>query len=89
MEYVDNSLDCADEITRSSSSTSPTTSPSVTPAAAAAGAGANSGAKVHIAIDHTRRSVWIRDNCAGMSQQFLADLVCGIGESMKERTLDP
>jgi hypothetical protein len=79
MEYVDNCLDCADEMTRAAA------------AAAAKGGGDGAGvggavavAEVHVAIDLSKRSVWIRDNALGMSPEFLADLVCGIGESKKK-----
>ena len=35
--------------------------------------------RVHVAVDHGTRRVWIRDNCEGMAPDALARLVCNIG----------
>ena len=71
MEYVDNSLDSAEQASRDR------------------GSGDGSGDEgaetvVHVAINHKRRSVWIRDNCGGMGSEALSRLVCGIGDSRKK-----
>jgi HSP90 family molecular chaperone len=61
MEYVDNSLDCAEEMTRAAEDVG----------GERLGEGGGGGVQVHVAIDHAKRAVWVRDNCAGMSPNFL------------------
>ena len=89
MEYVDNSLDSAEQTAREGQDSDGGSGGHGSDSGSGGGHGSDSGSgaqatTVHVAIDHKRRSVWIRDNCAGMGASFLAQLVCGIGDSKKK-----
>eukprot|EP00041_Stephanoeca_diplocostata_P025127 m.651465 g.651465 ORF g.651465 m.651465 type:complete len:658 (+) comp22676_c0_seq11:137-2110(+) len=70
MEYVDNSLDSAENLKQLATT-------SVKP-------GFPRPISIHIGIDQDMRQVWISDNCQGIDPEMMMRLVSNIGESKKK-----